>query len=176
MPKRLKMISTEALHKNAWYEYKHDEYELPNGSVGNYYYSESIGTVVIVPRLADGTIAMVLQYRYLQDKQSIEFPGGGIGTDASAEDAAQRELLEETGYIAQNWTKIAEFEPSSGMVKDKTQVFLCDVIDKQQAPQDESEEIEIIVRKPEEIDDMIQRGDIWDGMSIATWTLVRKHI
>ena len=176
MPKRLKTISTEVIHKNPWYEYKHDEYELPDGKTGQYYYLETPGNVLIIPRLADGRIALVLQYRYLHDKQSIEIPGGGAGEDIDGLSAAKRELLEETGLIAENWSKLGEFEPAPGMVKDKAQVFLCDVIDQQQAAPDASEEIELVYRKPEEIDEMISHGDIWNGMSIAAWALVRKHV
>ena len=176
MPKRLKKLSEEVVHANdPWFIYKHDTYELPNGGVGNYYYIETPGVAIVVPKMADGRIAMALQYRYLEDKQCISFPGGGI-KEGDALEGAKRELFEETGCIADHWVKIGEFEPSTGLLKDKVHLFMCDVVEQRDAQNDETEQIEVIYRRPEEIEEMIMRNDIWDGQSIAAWAMVRHHL
>lgn len=174
MPRRLKKLSEEVLHQNPWNVYKHDTYELPNGEVGNYYYVETPGVGMVVPRMLDGRVLLVLQYRYLEDKQSIEFPAGGLKGNEPLE-GTKRELLEETGCVGENWAKLGEFESCSGLLKDRAHVFVCDVVE-QQAPQlDKTEQIELLYRRPREIDEMIQKNDIWDGQSLAAWALARQY-
>lgn len=174
MPKRLKKLTEEVLHKNPWTTYKHDTYEKPDGTEGDYYYIESHGMVKIVPVLADGRIVLILQHRYLQDKQSIEFPAGGILSDESPADTAKRELQEETGYTLGELSKVGNFEPSNGKSKNEAHVYIG-YIQNEQGEQvlDTTEDIEVLYRRPDEIEDMIRRGDIWDGPTLAAWAMVR---
>jgi len=176
MSKHAKKLSEEVIHENPWWQYKHDVFEDGQGKENNYYYGETkAGMVVVVPVLADGRIVLVLQYRYLDDKQSIEFPAGGIGDDSSALQAAERELREETGYIAEDYVKIGEFQASNGLLRDKAHVFLCQVVEQKEAQPDETEEIEVIYRRPEEIDEMVRKNEIWDGQTMAAWALIHHN-
>jgi ADP-ribose pyrophosphatase len=175
MPKRLKKISEKLLHKNPWWEYKHDTYEKPNGEVGDYYYGETGGVVVIVPIMADGRIVLTLQHRYLKDKQSIEFSAGGILKNMTNVEAAKKELLEETGCVAKEFIKVGVFEPANGFIKDTTHVFLAHVTEQGEQQPDDTEEIELLYRRPKDIEEMIKKNEIWDGQTMATWALVRHN-
>ncbi|MBT3817032.1 MAG: NUDIX hydrolase [Candidatus Magasanikbacteria bacterium] len=176
MPKRLKKVSEEVLHENPWYIYKHDTYIKPNDEIGDYYYSELRGSAIIIPLLEDGSVLMTVQYRYLSDKQSIEFPAGGIKKTQDPLGAAKAELFEETGWVATNFVKVATMEPSIGFSKDKTHVFIATLAEEHEQHLDDTEEIELLYRKPHEIEEMIRRNDIWDGMTLAAWSLARHHI
>lgn len=174
MSKHLKKISEEVLHKNPWWTYKHEQYEKSSGETGDYYFAETNGVSLVVPVLSDGRIILTLQYRYLFDKESIEFPGGGIKPEGDPLSTAKEELREETGWVADQFTKIATFEPTNGYAKDKTHVYLA-VADEQHDQQlDDTEDIEVIYRRPDEIEDMVSRGDIWDGQTLAAWAVVRS--
>lgn len=177
MIKKFIKISEEVLHKNPWYEYKHDTFEFPGGTQGDYYYLESPGAAMVVPLLPSGRIVLVRQFRYLQQKTGIEFPGGGIKSSQSPRQTAGVELKEETGYDADELISVGEFEPDNGFVKDRMHVFVAKV--SQEDPgatnRDPSEEIEVLARFPDEIDDMIQSGDIWDGETLAVWAMVRHR-
>ena len=175
MPKHLKKISEEVLHQNPWWTYKHDKYILPNGQEGDYYYGETPGNAMIVPVLPDGRLILILQQRYLRKKQSIEFPCGGIVEGQSALDAAKRELLEETGYVADEYVKIGEFEGLNDMAKDMCHVFLAYVTEQGVQQLDDTEEIEILYRRPDEVDQMVRKNEIWDGQSLASWAMVHHH-
>lgn len=176
MPKHLKKLSEETLHKNPWWEYKHDTYELPNGEIGNYYYAHLTGLCITVPVLEDGRIVLCLQHRYLVEKQSIEFPGGAIVPGDDFIDNARRELYEETGCIAENMLKVGIFEPANGYAKDTAHVFIAQVSEMRPLPGgDISEEFEVLVRRPDEIDRMVQNNEIWDGETLAVWAMVRHH-
>lgn len=175
MPRRLKKISEEVLHENPWWMYKHDRYELPNGQEGDYFYGETKGIAIIVPILADGRIVLTLQHRYLKDKQSIEFPGGGILDGLTSLEGAQKELFEETGCVASEFIKVGEFEPANGFIKDTSHVFLAHIQEQGEPHPDVTEEIEVLYRRPEDIEQMIRQNEIWDGQTMATWSLVRHH-
>ena len=174
MSKHLKKISEEVLHTNPWWTYKHEQYEKPSGETGDYYFAETNGVAMIVPMLPDGRIILTLQYRYLFDKQSIEFPAGGIKPDSDPLQTAKEELKEETGWVAEQFTKIATFEPATGYVKDKTHVYLAVAIEQGEQQLDDTEDIEVIYRRPDEIDEMVSRGDIWDGQTLAVWAIARN--
>lgn len=176
MHHHLKKLSEETIHQNPWWAYKHDVFANGQGRQGDYYYGETkAGMAMVVPVLPDGRLVLVLQYRYLDDKQSIEFPAGGIGDDGSALEAAKRELLEETGCLAEDYVKLGEFQASNGLLKDKSHVFLAQVIEQKPARPDEGEEIEVIYRRPDEVDEMVKKNEIWDGQTLAAWALVHHH-
>lgn len=177
MTKHQKKISEEVMDKNPWWEYKHDTFEKPrNGGVGDYYYAETKGAVMIVPVLEDGRVVMVIQRRYLSDRQSIEFPCGGMRPDLSVLDNAKQELFEETGCTSENFISIGTFEPDIGFVKDLVHVYIAHVHSQSEQHLDDTEDIEIIYRHPYEIEEMMNRGDIWDGETLATWCLVRSSL
>ncbi len=173
--KHLKKLSEETLHENPWYTYKHDTYELPNGDIGDYYYSELSGMSIVVPVLPDGRLVLILQSRYLTNKESIEFPGGGLKDGQTALEAAKEELAEETGYLADEFIKVGEFQPANGYTKDTTHVFIAHLSEQQEMDLDDTEDIEVMYRRPDEVDEMIRRNDIWDGQTMAAWALVHHH-
>ncbi len=176
MNKKYQKVSEETIHKNPWWIYKHDRYKC-NEKEYDYYYGELNGCAIIVPILDDGRIAMIRQYRYLQDRAGIEFPMGGIMAGETPLRAAMRELREETGLESSNFSKVGEFEPIQGIAKDRSSVFVANEIFSQvENSQEDVEDIELVLRRPDEINEMIKRGEIWSGQTLATWTLVRDII
>lgn len=171
----IKKISTEVVHKNPWWEYRRDQFVLPSGKKMDYFFGETPGNVLIVPVLDDGRLVLVSQYRYLEEKTSIEFPGGGMGKDESPATAAARELLEETGYTAENLIKVGTFEPCVGLVKDFSHIFIANELIQAQTPEfsNEAEKIEVLIRRADEFANMIKQGEIWNGQVLAVWAIVR---
>ncbi len=174
MTQPYKKISTEVIHHNPWWKYCHDRYVLPGNGEGDYFYGEKVGGVIIIPVLDDGKLLLVRQYRYLQEKFSLEFPRGGIETDETPLVAAQREFLEETGQSASSYIHIGTFEPSCGLFKEPMHVFIASGIAPSVAEsEDQTEAIETLSRRVDELEDIIKRGEIWDGETLAAWGLAR---
>jgi len=119
-----KQLSSKTVHENPWWKYKRDVYEKPNGEPGDFFYGETPGFSMVVPVLEDGRLVLIRQYRYLEDKECIGFPGGGIKSNQTPLDTAKAELLEETGCLAHEFVKIGMFQPSPGFVKDKARCRL----------------------------------------------------
>lgn len=175
MPKHLKKLSEELVHQNPWWKYKHDRYEKPNGEEGDYWYGEESGAVMIVPVLPDGKLVLTLQHRYLSDKQSMEFPGGGIMQDLSILDSAKQELYEETGYTADEWVSMGSYEALVGFFKSRVHVYLAQVNAQGQQHLDDTEDIEVLHRRVDEFDELVVRNEILDGRTLAAWSLVRHY-
>jgi len=167
-------LSSDTIDQNPWWKYKHDTYELIGGTAGDYFYAETPGNAIVVPVLDDGRLVLVIQHRYLQGKKSIEFPSGGIAGDESPQTTAERELTEETGYRSHNLIKVGVFEGLNGLVKDASHLFVANELEKiGEVQNNPTESIEVIIRRPDELEAMIKRGEIWCGRTLAAWALAR---
>lgn len=148
-----------------------DDYTWPDGSIHEYHYVSTTGSTMIIPQLDETTFVLTRQYRYLNSKVSLEFPGGGIKPGLLPEVNAMEELEEESGYIANKLTKIGAFNPFNGVTDEICSVFLAENLIFKGGKPDPSEEFEIITLSFDEINKKIRTGELWDGMSIASWSL-----
>lgn len=170
-------LSTEVINENPWTKFMHDEYVLPNGKKGNYYYMKTpVGSIMIVPVLPSGKIVFVKQFRYLFQKESIEFPAGHGEMGRTVLDVAKAELEEEAGYKAQNWKELPSVAPSIGLLKDTFTSFVATGLSKGQMNPEESEEFQHIEMTVEEVDAAIASGTIWNGLAVTAWALARPHV
>ncbi len=90
-----------------------DTVRLPNGNEAVREVIRHIGAVCVIPVLENGDVIMERQYRYPVDRVILEIPAGKL--DTAEEDrlsAIQRELREETGYTAEEWTVLGDFHPA----------------------------------------------------------------
>lgn len=175
MHERIKKLSEEVIHENPWWTYKHDTFERPDGAVGDYYYGVERGMSMAIAMLDSGKIVLALQHRYLEDRQSIEFPAGGIDEGETAREAAARELAEETGCVGKDFIFLGGYQSYNGFFKAPAHVFLCSVSERLAQKQETTEAIEILERTPEEFDEMVKKNEIWDGQTLAAWALARHH-
>lgn len=175
MLKKLFRIDTRTEFKNPWWEYRLDKYRMPSGKISEYHYVFTHGSTFVIPILYDGRFVMTNQYRYLVQRESIEFPGGGQEKELSQEANARKELLEETGYEAGSLKYIGEFNPYNGVTNEMCKVFLAEGLIKGKVCPEESEEFEILSFTREEIFQKIKGGEIWDGMTLAAWSIFLQH-
>jgi ADP-ribose pyrophosphatase len=171
-----KKRSESVLFKNLWWTYKRDELELPNGKFGEYHYVHTNGSSMVIPIMSDGKILTVKQYRYLCGKESIEFPCGSVKDGSSYDETVWQELAEETGYSAKQLSLIGEFNPYNGVTDEMCHVYVAREMQHVGATPDETEEFELLSLSVEEVDKHIRDGIIWDGMSIAGWSIVKQKV
>lgn len=173
MLKKFSKLSEKVININPYWEYKIDEYVLPNGKIENYYYAHTPGSTMIVPILGCDFV-FTIQFRYLNQRKSLEFPGGGVKPNLNLLENAKSELLQETGYEALSLRKIGTFNPCNGLTDEICTVFLAEGLFQKTQEPDESEEIEVIILSEQEIVEKIKSGEIWDGMTLASWSLFKS--
>jgi ADP-ribose pyrophosphatase len=170
---RLRRLATELIHANPWWEYRHDRYTFPNGSEGDFYYAHTKGAVFVIPQFDDGSLLLLRQFRYLNQRESLEFVGGGMKEGLTHEQAAHEELLEEAGLVANELIPLGWFNPMNGLSDEECYVFLAQGLKQQAARPEASEEFEPVRMATIDIDRLIAAGEIWDGMTLAAYSLFR---
>lgn len=169
-----KKLSGTVVAHNAWWTYRKDEYELPSGTRGEYHYVHTNGASLIVPVTEEGKLLLVNQFRYLRGRESIEFPCGGGKDGSSHNETAWHELREETGYTSDRIALAGEFNPYNGVTDEICKVYIARSLVFVGGSPDETEEFEPVPLTPADLESRIASGEIWDGMTIAAWGIVRK--
>ncbi len=162
--------------RNPWWTYLRDSFRLPNGRQGEYHYVHTNGSSMIIPVLPDGRCLLVNQYRYLAERESIEFPCGSVKDGATYELTAAHELREETGYEAGSLELAGSFNPYNGVTDEFCRVYIAHDLHFAGAMPDETEEFELLTLGPAEIDGRIADGTVWDGMTIAAWCIASRQL
>ena len=157
--------------RNPWWIYRLDTFRLPNGNQGEYHFVHTNGSSMVIPVLADGRILLVNQYRYLAERDSVEFPCGSVKDGSTYDETAAHELREETGYEAAKVELAGTFNPYNGVTDEFCRVYVARGLTFTGGTPDETEEFELLTITPEEIDRRIADGSLWDGMSIAAWCI-----
>jgi ADP-ribose pyrophosphatase len=174
--KPYKVISKSIVHKNPWWQYCCDQIELPSGKQGEYHYALTEGSAMIVPVGADGRLILVRQYRYTGNRDSLEFPCGGMKKGSTFEDTAKNELVEETGFRADTLEWAGAFNPCNGLLDEICRVYIARDLCYMGTRPDETESFEQVLLTVEELDGLIRDGTVWDGMTLAAWALAKPRL
>ena len=163
-----KKLSTTIPYSNPWIEVQHHEVLNPSGGEGIYgqvnFKNIAVG---VVPVDAEGNTYLVGQFRFPLEEYSWEIPEGGcpLGEDVLA--AAKRELLEETGLLAQNWTMISRIHTSNSVCNEVGFIFLAENLTQGEAEPEETEDLKIKKVTLKEAVELVMNNQITDSISIA---------
>ncbi len=164
-------LSSEIVHENPYWQYKRDRYVLRSGRETDYWYASTHGSVFVLAQTSEGSFVMTRQFRYLNQRESLEFPGGGLAANTDPLDQAKAELEEEAGFQAGKWTFLGSFNPMNGLSNELCHVFHAQDLVSTSARPEESEEFEVHILDAQTITKAIQSNELWDGMSLAAWSL-----
>jgi ADP-ribose pyrophosphatase len=171
-----KTLTSKVVLKNPWWTYKMDSFQIPNGVSGEYHYVHTEGSSMIIPVTEDGRLVLVNQYRYLCNRESIEFPCGGVKPGKTHPEMAKLELEEETGYRSDDFEFIGEFNPFNGVTNEFCSVYVARNLHPSSPMPDLTEEFEIVFKTPDEIETLIRAKQIWDGMTLAAWAIAKNFL
>jgi ADP-ribose pyrophosphatase len=129
------------------------------------------GSAVMLAADEKDRVLLVQQFRLPAGKKLWELPAGKVDEGEVVLETAKRELREETGYHAKNWTKLVSYFPSPGYVEEYMTIFLAtDLTEGEPEPMDD-ERIEKRWFTRDEIDDMIRSGEMEDGKTLTGYLL-----
>ena len=183
-------VSTEHIVQDKWIDFRRSAYRFPDGSVFEPFYSYSRRDyVVIVASDTDGKYLCVRQFRQGIKEVTTEFPAGGIertdgreygvGSESSASEdalkAAKRELLEETGYVSDDWKHLLTVPSNATIADNYAHIFAARNCRKSGDQNlDETEFLNVRKYSAVEIEEMIHRGDFQQAVHIMAWLLAQR--
>lgn len=132
---------------------------------------EHPGSAVIVPLFADGSVALVRQYRHPAGKELLEVPAGSLEHGEDPKEGAMRELEEEIGVRADQLDLISEFYVSPGFLTEKMHVYLATGLTETAQNLDEDENIEIVRMPLTEALELVRNGTIEDAKTMIGLTI-----
>ena len=161
-------LSTNEIYSNPWIQLEEHQVLNPNGGKGIYgkvhFKNLAIG---VIPIFENGDTILVGQYRYPLNAYSWEIPEGGGKLDVDPLDSAKRELIEETGLVAEQWTKILEMHLSNSVSDEFSIIYTAENLTQGESEPEETEQLQVKRLPLTEAIDMVIRGEITDSMSVA---------
>jgi len=171
----MKLISSEKRFESSIFTVTEDVAVDPEGFEIKRAIIRHGGSAVIMPIDKKGRILLVRQYRLPARQFLWELSAGRIDEGEKVLQAAKRELREETGFRAKQWTKLASFYVSPGFLEEKMTIFVAeDLVEGEKEPM-EDERIEVKWVKPRELDKMIRDGKIMDAKTIIGFLAWKRY-
>ncbi len=173
-----KTLSTKIIEANEHLRFFVDEFER-EGKKGNYFYHTNAHgdtAVNIFVQKDSNTFVMIREYRYLFDRFTMSIPQGSVEPNETDEQAARREVVEESGFEPAVLISLGWFATAPAFSKERAVLFLAKDLTHIGQKLDASEKIETVEMSAEQIDQAIADGDMWDGQAIASWQKVKQHL
>jgi len=163
-----KILAERPIYDNPWIGVTEYDVINPGGGKGIYgkvhYKGLAIG---ILAMDEEGYIWLVGQYRFVLDAYSWEIPEGGGHPDIPPLESAKRELVEETGLVARDWSLLMELHLSNSVSDERAFVYLARGLEQREAMPEETEQLTVWRLPFEEAYKMVERGEITDSISVA---------
>jgi len=139
------------------------------GTSGTFYKLHVPDWINVLAVTEDDQVVLVKQYRHGTDEITLEIPGGAVDKeDTNPQHAAERELLEETGFQSNKWTHLGTVSVNPAIMNNYCHLYLaekCQKVAKQNL--DQMEEIEVLTISLTEFFEMIEREEIDHSLIIS---------
>jgi len=130
----------------------------------------------VIPVLSDGRVVLIRQWRYGISAPCLEIPGGMVDADENADEAAARELLEETGYHARKMQELGVTHPNPAILSNRLTTYLATDLDLVEPEREEfgvdDEHITVEPTPMSEIPGLIREGAITHSLVVAAFHLL----
>lgn len=167
-----KRIAGERVFDGKLLKVHRDRVRLPDGGEGVREYIRHPGACAIVPLFDDGRVLLERQFRYPHGREFIEIPAGKLEPGEPPLETAKRELLEETGYVAGEWTRLGVIHPGIAYTDEAINLFLARKLLKKKRDLDQGEFLELVILPLTEAIAMIRDGRITDAKTVAALLLL----
>lgn len=170
------ILDEKKIYDNNWIDLTEYNVINPNGGKGIYgkvhFRNYAIGIIVLDEEL---NTYLVGQYRFPIEQYSWELPEGGGPLDIDPLESAKKELMEETGLLAKDWTLLFNMHLSNSVSDEYSYVFLARNLE-QHSPMPEETEQLVVKKLPfDQAWQMLEDGTITDSITVAAILKV-KHL
>lgn len=150
------------LNKDPWFKVFSESLRLPDGEIIPEYYGIEMPHYASVFAVTDVQKIIVLRcYRHAIGEVSLTMPGGMIENGESPLEGIQRELMEETGYVAKEWESLGTFIGNSTRGCGTFHMFFAKGAYRLKEPDSgDLEELELLLWTPEVLNQAIDEGQI----------------
>lgn len=172
--KKWELIKSEMALDERWYKVRKDTVRLPNGKVLDDYFLGLRGKYVqMVPVFENGDILLVKQYKHGASDFTLEMPAGMVEEGEDPFLCAQRELLEETGYIGAEWKQLGGtiHENPTKSVNESFWYVVTSLEKVSEQSLDSNEEIEVLRIPASKLLDKVRNGEVITGPTIGSFLL-----
>lgn len=172
-----KTVDTKRVFDGLILHIDHVNNRLPNGQLAAREIARHVGASAVVPVDGDGNVWLVKQFRAPIDRVLLEVPAGKL--DFKGEDrllAAKRELQEETGLTAGEWTHLSDIVTTPGFSDELISLYLARELSAGESHPDEDEFLNVVKVPLDELVAMIARGEVTDAKTICAVLLAEKVV
>jgi ADP-ribose pyrophosphatase len=165
--KRERLLDSKHVYRGRAIHIRVDSVVKPNDIKTTREVVEHVDCVVILPIDSSGNILLVRQYRHAVDKELLELPAGSIDPGETPEEAATRELREETGYKPGKLEKLGGFYAAPGYCTEYLHFFRASQLERSPLTAEDTDEIDLVPISAGEVPGFIASGQICDAKTIA---------
>lgn len=170
-------LSSECVFDGALLHIEHWQVRLPDGKTALREIARHLGAVAVVPVDEDGCVTVVYQYRPAVGRVMLEIPAGKLDyADEDRLEAAQRELREETGLSAREWTRLSDIVPSPGYLTERITLYLARGLSQGETEPDADEFLNIEKLPLKELVERVMRGEIEDAKTQAALLMAARTL
>lgn len=160
-------LSSQVIYAGKVFGIRRDEVIEPSGVRTTREMITHPGSVVVLPVLADGRILLIQQYRYAARQYLWELVAGRIDEGETPLQAAERELIEETGYRAKSFEIFLEVFPTPGFLEEKMYLLVAEGLTLGKARPEDDEKIISRAYNRKQIEKMLRKKNFHDAKTIA---------
>jgi ADP-ribose pyrophosphatase len=180
---KAEVLSSTVAYEGPLFKVLKEEIREPNGHQTHRDIIRHNGSVVILAvdssrSRKDPLVILERQYRHAAGQYLWEVPAGKIEEGEERLAGAQRELKEETGYTAKQWTPLVRYFASPGFLGEWMQVFLAEELTAGPASPEPDETLQIFALPLSKVEELIDEGKVLDGktlIAIASYRRLRKQ-
>lgn len=173
------LLASEVLHAFPIYRLRRDSRRSPRtGKVHTFLVLDSTDWVNVVPVTPEGNVVLIRQFRHGTGSFVLEVPGGMVDpADPNPEEAARRELLEETGYTAERFRYLGSVHPNPAIQNNQCHTFLAESARRAQEQHLEgSEDIEVLEVPYDRIAPMIAQREITHALVLTAFFWYERYL